>query len=86
MTIELVTNDETVAILKATVDGVGKDEFTYKWMHNGEHVPEETRDTFIIENPKKNDEGEYVCNIWNKFGDEAKSNSVYLTIVIMKST
>ena len=73
VTIELVTNDETVAILKATVDGVGTDKFTYKWTHDSEHVLEGTRGTLIIENPKENDGGKYVCNVWNKFGDEARS-------------
>ena len=35
MTIELAESYVNYAKLKATVDGVGKNEFTYEWMHNG---------------------------------------------------
>ena len=75
------SKDENGAtIFKATVDGVGKDKFTYKWKHNDEEIEGETANTLIFTNPDESDEGEYVCAVSNEYGDKAESAPVTLTM------
>jgi len=90
VTIELAESYVNYAKLKATVDGVGKNKFTYKWMHNGYneftyewmqewmydgHILNEKTDTLWIFLPGKH-KGEYFCIVSNEHGDRAKSNPV----------
>ena len=72
------SKDDNGVTFTATVDGVGKDKFTYKWKYNDEDINGETAHTLIITNPKESDEGEYVCVVSNEYKDEAKSKPVTL--------
>ena len=56
-----LSNGKNGATFTATVDGVGKDEFSYKWKLNDKILSKEETDTLNIANPNKDDEGEYVC-------------------------
>ena len=79
MTIAL-SKDKNGTTFKATVDGVGKDKFTYKWKHDDEEIIGETANNLSIANPTdESNEGKYVCAIRNEYGDEAVSNAVRFT-------
>ena len=61
-----------------TVSGVGKENFTYQWKHNGEVMRGETGDTLTIHNVTKGDIGKYQCVVENEYKDHATSNSAKL--------
>jgi len=62
-----------------TVSGVGKENFSYRWRHNGEDI-RETGNSLIISNVKKDHRGIYECVICNAYGDNAKSNTSKLIV------
>ena len=74
-----LAKDKNSATFTATVDGVGKEKFSYKWKHDDEEVSEET-ETLNIASPNKDDNGEYVCIVSNEYGDFAESAPVTLTV------
>jgi len=57
-----------------TVSGVGKENFSYQWRHNGEDINGETNNTLTIDNVAKNDGGTYECVVKNEYGDSVTSN------------
>ena len=51
------------------VTGVGSNNFTYQWRHNGTIINGETGDTLIIINVTLHDTGVYSCTVMNRYGD-----------------
>ena len=68
------------ATFTTMVTGVGSDDFTYQWRHNGTIISRETEDTLMITNVTENDNGEYECIVTNQFGDTNTSNVVMLMV------
>ena len=68
------------ATFTTMVTGVGSDNFTYQWRHNGAIISGETGDTLMITNPMESDSGEYECTVTNQFGDTDTSNVVTLMV------
>ena len=64
----------------AMVTGVGSDDFTYQWRHNGTIISGETEDTLMITNVMESDSGEYECIVTNQFGDTNTSPVVILLV------
>ena len=62
-----------------TVTGVGSDNFTYQWRHNGTSISGETEDTLILTNLTPVDAGVYNCTVTNQYGD---INSSVASLVI----
>ena len=57
-----------------TVSGVGKENFSYRWRHNGEDINRENSNIFTIGNVRKDDGGTYECVVKNEYGDCVASN------------
>ena len=72
-----VTNTATFA---AMVTGVGSDNFTYQWRHNGTIISGETEDTLMITNVMESDSGDYECIVTNQLGDADTSDVVVLMV------
>ena len=72
-----VTN---TAIFIPMVTGVGSDNFTYQWRHNGTIISGETEDTLMITNVMESDSGDYECIVTNQFGDINSSDFVVLMV------
>ena len=68
------------ATFTTTVTGVGSDNFTYEWRHNGTIISGETGDTLMITNVMESDSGEYECIVTNQFGDTDTSPVVTLMV------
>ena len=62
------------------VTGVGSNNFTYQWRHNGTIISGETGDTLMITNVMESNSGDYECIVTNQFGDNDTSNVVVLMI------
>ena len=62
------------------VTGVGSNNFTYQWRHNGTIISGEIGDALVITNVMESDGGEYECIVDNWFGDINRSNVVILTV------
>ena len=60
--------------LTTTVSGVGHENFSYQWRHNGEDINGETSNTFTIDSVAKADGGNYECKVWNEYGNCVTSN------------
>ena len=69
------------ATFTAIVTGVGSDDFTYQWRHNGTIISGETEDTLMITNVMESASGEYECIITNQFGDTNTSPVVLLMVI-----
>jgi len=67
------------AMFTATVSGVGKDNFTYQWRHNGKVIKGETGETLTIDSVEEDDHGTYHCVVENEYKDCAKSNNAELS-------
>ena len=65
--------------LNTMVIGVGSNNFTYQWRHNGTIIIGETDDTLIITNVISNDTGMYNCTVMNQYGD---SNSSLVSLIV----
>ena len=74
-----VTHNATFTTM---VTGVGSNNFTYQWRHNGTIIYEETMDTLIIRNVTLDNTGYYSCIVMNLYGD---SNSSSATLVVTGS-
>ena len=72
-----VTLNATVTTM---VTGVGSDDFTYQWRHNGTIISGETEDTLMITNVMESNSGEYECIVTNQFGDTNTSPVVMLIV------
>ena len=72
-----VTHNATFTTM---VTGVGSNNFTYQWRHNGTIISGETGDTLIITNVMESDGGEYECIVGNEFGDTNTSTIVVLMV------
>ena len=81
MSITLSKDTNGAATLTATVDGIGKENFTYKWKYNDEEISNQITSALSVTNPNEDDDGEYVCIVSNEYGDEAVSNTVKLTMI-----
>ena len=57
-----------------TVSGVGKENFSYQWRHNGEDINGETNNTLAIDSVIKDHLGTYECVVKNEYGDCVTSN------------
>ena len=68
------------ATFTTMVTGVGSDNFTYQWRHNGTIISRETGDTLMITNVMESDSGEYECIVANQFGDSNTSPIVLLMV------
>ena len=68
------------ATFTTMVTGVGSNNFTYQWRHNGTIISRETEDTLMITNVMESDSGEYECIITNQFGDTNTSTVVMLMV------
>ena len=72
-----VTHNATFTTM---VTGVGSNNFTYQWRHNGTIIIGETGDTLVITNVMESNSGEYECIVDNQLGDTNSSNVVILTV------
>ena len=61
-----VTHNATFVTM---VTGVGSNNFTYQWRHNGTIISGETGDTLNITNLMSSDSGTYSCTVMNQYGD-----------------
>ena len=52
-----------------TVSGIGEENFTYQWQHNGEDMSGETGDSFHLDNVTEIEGGLYQCIVKNQYGD-----------------
>ena len=68
------------AIFTTLVTGVGSDDFTYQWRHNGAIISGETEDTLMISNVTESDSGDFECIVTNQFGDTDISDVVVLVV------
>ena len=66
------------ATLITMVTGVGSNNFTYQWRHNGTIISGETRDTLIIRNVTTYDTGVYSCTVMNQYGDSNSSLALFV--------
>ena len=62
------------------VTGVGSNNFTYQWKHNGTIINGETGDNLVITNVMESNGGNYSCTVDNQFGDTVTSNVVVLIV------
>ena len=62
------------------VTGVGSNNFTYQWRHNGTIISGETEDTLMITNMMESASGEYECIVTNQFEDTNTSPVVLLMV------
>ena len=69
------------ATFTAMVTGVGSDNFTYQWRHNGTIISGETENTLMITNVTESNSGEYECIVTNQFGDTNTSPVVMLMVI-----
>ena len=67
------------ATLTTMVTGVGSNNFTYQWRHNGTIIGRETGDTLIITIVTTHDAGVYNCTVMNQYGD---SNSSSVSLIV----
>ena len=74
-----VTHNATFTTM---VTGVGSNNFTYQWRHNGTIISGETEDTLIIIYVTPDDVGVYSCTVMNQYGD-SNSNSASLVVTGM---
>ena len=58
-----------------TESGVGKENFSYQWRHNGEDINGETSNTLTIDSVTKDDGGTYEYMVKNEYGDCVTSNT-----------
>ena len=68
------------ATFTTMVTGVGSNNFTYQWRHNGTNISGEIEDTLMITNVMESNSGEYECIVTNQFRDTNTSNVVMLMI------
>jgi len=57
-----------------TVSGVGKENFSYQWRHNGEDINGVTSNNLTIDSVRNNDGGTYECVVRNEYGDYVASS------------
>ena len=50
-----------------TVSGIGEENFTYQWQHNGEDISGETGDSLYLNNITKKEGGLYQCTVKNEY-------------------
>ena len=72
-----VTHDATFTTM---VTGVGSNNFTYQWRHNGTIINGDTGDTLVITNVMESNSGEYECIVDNQLGDTDSSDVVILIV------
>ena len=70
------------ATFTAIITGVGSNNFTYQWKHNGTIINGETGDVLIITNLLPHNSGVYSCTVMNQYGD-SDSSSASLTVTGM---
>ena len=68
-----VTHNATFTTM---VTGVGSNNFTYQWRHNGIIISGETDDTLIIISVTPDDSGLYNCTLMNQYGDSDSSSAL----------
>ena len=68
------------ATFTTMVTGMGSNNFTYQWRHNGLIISGETEDTLIITDVMESNNGHYECIVTNQFGYTNVSNVVVLTV------
>ena len=61
------------------VSGVGKENFSYQWRHNGEDINGETSNTLTIDSVTEIDGGTYECVVENEYGDYSTSSTYVLS-------
>ena len=74
-----VTHNATFTTM---VTGVGSNNFTYQWRHNGIIISGETGNTLLIRNVTSHGAGMYNCTVLTQYGD-SDSYSVLLIITGM---
>ena len=62
-----------------TVSGVGKENFSYQWRHNGTDIDGETSNTLSIDKVTKVLGGSYECVVMNEYGDHIISGASVLS-------
>ena len=72
-----VTHNATFTTM---VTGVGYNNFTYQWRHNGTIISGKTGDTLVITNVMESSSGEYECIVDNQLGNTNTSNVVVLIV------
>ena len=74
-----VTHNATFTTM---VTGVGSNNFTYQWRHNGTIISGEIGDTLVITTLVSHDTGVYNCTVMNQYGD---SNSASVLLIVTGS-
>ena len=72
-----VTHNATFTTM---VTGVGSNNFTYQWRHNGTIINGETGDNLTITDVMESDSGHYKCIVTNQLGHTNVSDAVVLTV------
>ena len=57
-----------------TVSGVGEENFTYQWIHDGDIIDGEANNTLAFDSVTRGHDGTYQCVVRNEYGDSATSN------------
>jgi len=73
-------SSQSVDTMKSTkfttsVSGIGVENFTYQWQHNGEGMSGETGDTLNLNNITVKEGGSYQCIVKNQYGDSDASSA-----------
>ena len=63
------------AKFNTAMSGIGVENFTYQWKHNGEEMNGETGDTLNLININGDKEGLYQCIVKNQYGDSDISSA-----------
>jgi len=58
-----------------TASGIGVENFTYQWQHNGKEMNGETGDTLNLNNITGKEGGSYQCIVKNQYGDRDASSA-----------
>ena len=68
-------------MLIANASGIGVENFTYEWIHDGKIIIRTTNHIFNVMSVKEHDGGNYKCIVKNAYGDIARSNSISLKVI-----
>ena len=84
-TVILTPSSQTVEVtftakFNTIVSGVGSEDFTYQWFHNGTIISDENGRSLVITNVTESKSGKYECIVSNYYNNTAISEAATLTV------